>query len=108
MTGTPEPGSFAAPWEAQVFALVVSLQERGVFTAVEWAGALGDAIRPGDGPEAPADYARWLAALETLLADRDVADGASVTARARAFERAAAATPHGQPILLANDPLARG
>ena len=108
MTGTPDSGPFAAPWEAQVFALVVALQERGVFTPAEWAGALGAAIRPEAGPEAPADYARWLAALETLLAARDVTDGASVSARARAFERAAAATPHGQPILLANDPLAQG
>ena len=61
-----------------------------------------------DGPEAPADYRRWLATLETILAERAVADRASVSARADAFLRAAEATPHGQPIRLENDPLYRG
>lgn len=101
----PEPGPFAAPWEAQVFALVVALQEAGRFTWGEWAEALGAAIRPADAPEAPADYAGWLAALETLLAARGLADAGSLEARAQAFLRAAEATPHGQPIRLENDPL---
>ena len=35
---------FTEPWEAQAFALAVSLQDRGVFTATEWADALGAQI----------------------------------------------------------------
>ncbi len=101
----PEPGPFAAPWEAQVFALVVSLRDAGVFTWSEWAAALGRAIRPGDDPEAAADYGRWLIALEALLTERGIAAPEGVDARRDAWLRAAAATPHGQPIRLENDPL---
>ncbi|MCJ2122678.1 nitrile hydratase accessory protein [Methylobacterium sp. J-077] len=104
---TPSPKTFAAPWEAQVFALVVSLQEAGLFTWAEWADRLGRAIRPADGPEQAADYGAWLATLETILAERGVAASESVAARTEAFLRAAAATPHGQPIRLQNDPLYR-
>lgn len=96
---------FSAPWEAQVFAMVVSLQESGLFTWAEWADTLGAAIRPADGPEAPADYGRWLAALETILAARGIADAEALDARRDAFLRAAEATPHGLPIVLENDPL---
>lgn len=101
----PRPqGPFAAPWEAQVFALVVSLQEAGLFTWAEWAEALGRTIRPDGEGERAADYGRWLETLERLLAERGVADGASVAARTAAWLRAAQATPHGRPILLENDP----
>ena len=100
-----EAGPFAAPWEAQVFALVAALQESGLFTWSEWAERLGAAIRPAGGPEAAADYARWLGALEALLTARGVTDAASLAARRDAYLRAAAATPHGAPILLENDPL---
>lgn len=100
--------TFAAPWEAQVFAIVVALQEAGLFTWAEWAAQLGAVIRPTEGPEQPADYGRWLAALETILAERGVADDATVSARTAAWLRAAEATPHGQAIRLENDPLYRG
>ncbi|MGV7031825.1 nitrile hydratase accessory protein [Methylobacterium symbioticum] len=100
-----DPGPFAAPWEAQVFALVVSLRDAGLFTWPEWAQALGRAIRPEDDAEAPADYGRWLAALEGLLAERGIALADGVAERRDAWLRAAAATPHGQPIRLENDPL---
>ncbi|MFE1602887.1 nitrile hydratase accessory protein [Methylobacterium sp. ID0610] len=96
-----DPPTFAAPWEAQTFALVVALHDRGLFTWSEWAEALGVASRRG---ERPADYALWLETIEALLAARGVTTAASLSDRRDAFARAAAATPHGQPILLANDP----
>ncbi|MCJ2014494.1 nitrile hydratase accessory protein [Methylobacterium sp. J-076] len=102
---TPAPqGPFSAPWEAQVFGLVVSLQEAGLFTWTEWAAALGRTIRPAGQGEQAADYGRWLETLERLLAERGVADGASLDSRTAAWHRAAHATPHGQPIRLENDP----
>jgi nitrile hydratase accessory protein len=100
----PSPSPFAAPWEAQVFALVVSLHDAGLFTWSEWAQALGAVIRPADGAETPADYGHWLAALEILLAARGIAAPEGVAARRDAWLRAAAATPHGEPIRLENDP----
>ena len=51
---------FAEPWEAQAFALAVSLQDRGVISAAEWAEALGAEIAAA--PDADY-YACWLAAL---------------------------------------------
>ena len=101
----PSPRNFAAPWEAQVFALVVSLQAAGLFTWSDWADRLGREIRPEGAPERAADYAAWLATLEAILAERGVAGPESVAARAAAFLRAAEATPHGEPIRLENDPL---
>ncbi|MGH1590899.1 nitrile hydratase accessory protein [Methylobacterium phyllosphaerae] len=103
----PAPSTFAAPWEAQVFALVVSLREAGLFTWSEWADRLGRQIRPADAPEIAADYGAWLATLEALLAERGAVGSESVAARTAAFLRAAEATPHGQPIRLENDPLHR-
>ncbi|GJD51528.1 hypothetical protein OPKNFCMD_4283 [Methylobacterium crusticola] len=101
MSRPPEPPVFAAPWEAQTFALVVSLHDAGLFTWGEWAEALGAASRGG---ERPADYALWLEAIEGLLAARGLTSAAALAERRAAFARAAAATPHGQPITLANDP----
>jgi nitrile hydratase accessory protein len=98
MSRPPEPPVFSAPWEAQTFALVVSLHDAGLFTWGEWAQALG---RAGD---RVADYALWLETIEALLAERGLTSAAALEARRAAFARAAAATPHGEPILLENDP----
>ena len=88
---------FAEPWEAQAFALAVSLQERGVFTAAEWADALGAEIA-GD-PDA-ASYRQWLAALERLVASKGLTDAQTLSRYADAWGRAAERTPHGTPIEL--------
>jgi nitrile hydratase accessory protein len=96
---------FTEPWQAQAFALVVLLNRRGLFTWSEWAEALGSELHR---PEAAADasdyYERWLTALETLLDEKQLADGESVRALSAAWRRAARATPHGRPISLDNDP----
>ena len=73
---------FRAPWEAQAFAMAVALHQRGLFTWVEWAGALSREIvaaqAAGDAVLGDTYYSHWLSA-----ADR---------------------TPHGKPIeLLAED-----
>jgi nitrile hydratase accessory protein len=92
---------FSEPWEAQAFAMVVSLHDRGLFTWSEWAEALGDETRRNNGQ---ADYAAWLTTVERLLGARGIASESALAQRRAAFARAAAATPHGQPILLSNDP----
>lgn len=96
---------FQAPWEAQAFAMVVALQERGLFTWDEWARALGRAVEDQD-REPEGYYGCWLAATERLVAEKGVASAEALAHRRDAFDRAARATPHGAPILLANDPLA--
>ena len=104
LDGATDP-VFGEPWEAHAFALVVVLQERGLFSWSEWAEALG--IHTAETGKA-ADYAAWLSTVEGLLAARDVVAPEVLAARRAAFTRAADATPHGEPVLLANDPLASG
>jgi nitrile hydratase accessory protein len=95
---------FAEPWEAQAFALAVALHERGLFTWPEWADALAGEIRraraAGDPDTGETSYRHWLAALERLVAEKAVADPATLARYADAWGRAAGRTPHGTPIEL--------
>ena len=99
---------FAEPWQAMVFALVVQLQERGVFTADEWAQALGaeirEAVAKGGCRDGSDYYERWCQALEHLLIEKGLASHDGVDALAASWVRAAEATPHGKAILIENDP----
>ena len=97
---------FAAPWEAQAFALAVLLNERGAFDWKEWTQTLAAEIhRPAAEPRTY--YEHWVAALERLAANKNMTDLTELAARRDAWDRATRATPHGQPILLENDPLAQ-
>jgi nitrile hydratase accessory protein len=87
---------FAAPWEAQAFAMAVELNEKGVFTWVEWAETISAEIKAADRPY----YEHWLAALEALVESRRLLSRAEREARIAAWDEAARHTPHGQPILL--------
>ena len=90
---------FAAPWQADAFAMMVALHERGVFSWTEWAETLGAELKSGDDY-----YDCWLRALEKLVTKKGAATAREITDTAEAWHRAALATPHGQPILLENDP----
>ena len=94
--------AFAEPWEAEAFALAVALQERGMFTATEWAEALGAEIART--PDAPY-YRQWLAALEGLVAAKGLTDTETLARYADGWGRAAERTPHGTPIELRPDDL---
>jgi nitrile hydratase accessory protein len=100
---------FSAPWEAQAFAMTVTLHRQGVFTWPEWAEALAGAIRAaqaaGDPDDGSTYYRHWLAAIERLVAEKGITRREDLDSRRAAWERAAQATPHGAPILLENDPL---
>ena len=95
---------FAAPWQAQAFALAVKLNEAGVFTWSEWAETLGAELAAA-GPDDTADdyYAHWLAALEKLVEEKGTLSREERIARRDAWDRAARATPHGEPIVLGRD-----
>lgn len=100
---------FAEPWQASAFALTVALNERGLLPWSEWADTLGAVLRER-GEEASGDegyWSAWVEALERVLAARGLAPREAVAERARAWERAAEATPHGTPITLDNDPQRR-
>lgn len=93
----PDGPVFAAPWEAEAFAMAVKLNEAGVFTWGEWAETLGAELKAA--PDRPY-YESWLAALERLVEARGVMTAEERHARVEAWDRAARATPHGQPIVL--------
>jgi nitrile hydratase accessory protein len=95
---------FREPWEAQAFALAVSLHERGLFTWTEWANVLGDEIKKaqaaGDPDTGETYYRHWLATLERIVAEKGLSDGRALARTRDAWERACARTPHGAPIEL--------
>jgi nitrile hydratase accessory protein len=95
---------FREPWEAQAFAMALALHQRGLFAWSEWAAALAAEIAraqaAGDPDTGDTYYRHWLCALERLVAEKGVADPATLTRYRDAWERAADATPHGNPIVL--------
>lgn len=91
---------FDEPWQAQAFAMAVRLHEQGHFSWTEWAAALADRI----GAAGPADttdyYEHWLATLEVVVTSAGLSTTDELADRKAAWEHAAEATPHGQPIQL--------
>ena len=88
---------FREPWEAQAFAMTLALYRRGLFTWNEWAETLGGKI--AQHPD-QSYYECWLAALENLVERKGLLTPAELKRRAADWDRAARATPHGQPIEL--------
>ena len=94
---------FAAPWEAQAFAMAVELNARGAFTWKEWSEALGREIAAttaSGGDDGSRYYEHWLAALERLATEKRLTSGTELATRKAAWKAAAEATPHGEPIAL--------
>ena len=102
---------FREPWEAQAFALAVSLQQRGVFTWSEWARRLGEEIKraqaAGDPDTGETYYRHWLATLERLVTEKGVTDPATLARYYDAWDHAADRTPHGIPIELSAEDFSR-
>ncbi len=95
---------FRAPWEAQAFAMVVALHERGVFSWSEWARQLAQSIRDaqcaGDPDTGDTYYQHWLTALERICAAKGLVTEHLLAQRKVEWDRAARHTPHGRPIEL--------
>jgi nitrile hydratase accessory protein len=95
---------FREPWEAQAFAMALSLYDRGLFSWKEWAAALADEIKlaqAGGDPDTGTTYYRhWLATLEKMVAAKGVTTAAALHRYRDAWDHAADRTPHGKPIEL--------
>jgi len=95
---------FAEPWEAQAFALAVTLSEQGHFTWKEWVTALSHELQRANDCGEPDDgsryYHHWLATLEGLLIAKGLTDPAALLARKEAWAAAYRCTPHGKPVEL--------
>jgi nitrile hydratase accessory protein len=105
LTDTGGPG-FAEPWQAEAFACTIQASRQGLFTWNEWVEVFSAEIkaapeRPGEGAEA-AYFRQWLAALETILRQKDAATAAEIAEREEAWRQAYLNTPHGMPVELAN------
>ena len=95
---------FREPWEAQAFAMALTLHDKGLFEWPEWAAELGATIKAaqaaGDPDTGETYYRHWLATLERMIARKAVTTKDDLVSYRNAWERAAARTPHGQPIEL--------
>ena len=95
---------FREPWEANAFAMAVTLHRRGVFTWKEWVAVLGEEIKraqaAGDPDTGETYYRHWLATLERLVAEKGVTSTEMLHRYRDAWDHAADRTPHGKPIEL--------
>ncbi len=95
---------FEEPWQAQAFALAVKLSELGYFSWQTWARTLAEELAAADARGDPDDgsayYHHWVAALERLVAGRELVDPAALAERKDAWADAYRRTPHGQPVEL--------
>ena len=98
---------FREPWEAQAFALTLRLYEGGHFTWPEWAECLSEEFAAaqiaGDPDLGDTYYLHWLKALEKIVARKGLLSVDELARRKAAWDRAAHATPHGEPIVLPDD-----
>jgi nitrile hydratase accessory protein len=107
MPPIPQDGDgpvFREPWEAQAFALVLELYDRGHFTWSEWVRQLTAEIAGAtrrDEPDHGATYYRhWLAALEKLVAAKGLTSTAELAVRREAWAEADHHRGFGEPIVL--------
>jgi len=95
---------FAEPWQAQAFALAVRLSAEGRFTWNEWTNALAAQLQAAAARGEPDDgsryYEHWLAALESLVAEKRLASADELLERKHAWADAYRHTPHGEPVRL--------
>ena len=98
---------FNEPWEAEAFAMTLNLYAQGYFTWPEWVERLGAEISAapdaGDADRGDTYYLHWLKALEGLVAEKGLLTTDDLANRRDAWDKAARATPHGQPIVLLPD-----
>ena len=95
---------FAVPWQAQAFALAVSLIESGRISWSQWADCLGDEIahaaEHGVAQDGSGYYELWLRALERLATEQGMVAEAELAALREDWRLAYESTPHGMPVQL--------
>ena len=93
---------FAEPWQAQAFALAVSLIEAGQISWQDWSNTLGDEIslaaQRGIAEDGSGYYELWLNALERLVDSSGLASARDLAELKKAWHRAYESTPHGEPV----------
>ncbi len=104
----PAGAKLNEPWQAEVLALSIALQETGHFSPAEWSTILADEIEKARAAGDPADgstyYNHVLAALERIVAENALLPIEAIAQRRSDWEDAYRQTPHGQPVSLPKDP----
>jgi nitrile hydratase accessory protein len=100
----PPQRAFEEPWQAEALALADSLVKAGHFTALEWAEALGAALREAEAAGAPDTtgtyYTAVITALERLCGQKAGIGREDLSQRCADWEAAYHRTPHGKPVRL--------
>ena len=91
LNGGAEP-RFEAPWQARIFAAVVSLADAGCFRWEEFQQRLIAEVGRGDG-DPGRYYEHWLAAAEKLLAEKGLLTSDRLAGRLAALRAPPAAAP---------------
>ena len=78
--------TFAEPWEAKVFAIIVKLAQSGHFTWPEWVDCFSKEVAAATSIEAaggspPTYYEQWLNAAEKLLVEKQFTTAEQLAAR---------------------------
>jgi nitrile hydratase accessory protein len=93
----PVEQHFDAPWQAQIFSLVVSLLEQDVIGLAEWTNIVSRELQ-GSCAGNEAYYKAWTRALEKILIEKQLLAPLQLTQQRMAWVLAAEKTPHGQAI----------
>ena len=99
-----EKVSFSEPWQAQAFAIVITLSDSGYFTWKEWTKTLSETISRVEANGGASDgsdyYLNWVTALERIIEIKGLADVVSLANVKAEWEQAYKLTPHGKPVFL--------
>ncbi len=95
---------FKEPWQAQAFAMAVTLSEAGLFSWHEWSSELGASIqsqqKKGDPDYGETYYHHWLETLEKILSRKNLIEHADLLQRITEWKEAYLKTLHGKPVQL--------
>lgn len=98
---------FQEPWQAQAFAMTLSLHAKGLFTWTEWATVLSEQIAraqaAGDPDTGDTYYLHWLASLERIVAEKGLTNVQALARYREAWQHASERTPHGKPVELTRE-----
>ena len=102
--GASEERVFTEPWQAQAFAMVVTLTDQGYFTWKEWTEALSGVLTESENSGGASDgsdyYFSWVEALERIVFEKGITDLSDLDSARLAWETAYKITPHGHPVHL--------
>ena len=95
---------FQEPWQAQAFALAVSLIQAGKISWQDWSRTLGEEVAGaadrGIAEDGSGYYELWLHALERLVDDTGLSTTAELAELTEAWRTAYQTTPHGEAVTI--------